>query len=287
MGTNINRIKANILGFDSRSHPAWNPTVSFSDRTKDMPLYFLEFNHHSKDSDTQSVTVTHYAPHRVEMMALATIIDSCGDRPVVCDIGCGNGFIGSLLANEGVTVFGVDDRSYKQPQIDMLYDQSCYRVIKSSLAELPEPFDVAFCAWMSPGINLIPSLAARHPKLIVHLFSPDQQPDGTPTTGTSTAYSPPDGYQAHVGWRSTVPDNYFIPMANLAGLDLSGNTRKNRFVLVHVRDDLSSRVHAALPSGFVAGYNWDLERNFINEVRRDRRLEEWVIRDERIFSDPA
>ena len=74
--TSSEQIISNILYFQSKKHPAWDTTEPFSKRIHNLPLYFLEFNHHERDQETQSVTVTHYVPCRSEMMALAEIIKS-------------------------------------------------------------------------------------------------------------------------------------------------------------------------------------------------------------------
>ena len=263
----VRRMLGNILRFQSYDHPAWDQQASFGTRIKDLPLYFLEFNHTGKDKDTQSVTVTHYAPRRAEMMALAHLIRSCGDNLQVCDIGCGNGFLGSLLAREGVKVFGIDDRSYKQPQIPNFFDSECYRVIETSLADLDIPFDVALCAWIEPNANLTPLIVDTKPALIIHILSPDRQTDGTPTTGTQSAYTRPEDYYPVAAWRTELPQDYFLPLTRIVSANLESNSRKTGSVFIYARRDIRPLTFVS-PRSFSDWYDWDHERHFIDGLRR-------------------
>lgn len=268
--TNAERILQNILQFQSMNHSAWDPEEEFSVRIKDLPLYYLEFNHPRRNQATQSVTVTHYVPCRREMMALSQIVRAFNQDFRICDVGCGNGFLGSLLAREGLNVFGIDDRSYKQPQISSFYDRKCYEILETSLSDPKISFDGAFCSWMTPGTNLTPEIIAKKPYLIIHVFSPDRQSNGSPTTGVPEAYVYPVRYKLIAGWVSKVPRDYFLPLNS----NLSGNLRKTRVVCVYAHVDLNpiARIH---PFDFVGTYDWDIERNFIDQLRMSGGLEPW------------
>jgi hypothetical protein len=212
------------------------------------------------------------------LRALADIIRSYGSDLQVCDIGCGNGFLGTLLAREGVRGFGIDDRSYKQPQIPYFYDQECYRIIETALRDLTIGFDVAMCAWMSLGSNLTPEITVRNPVLIVQIFSKDKSPDGSLITGTVDAYRCPKNYRFLTGWETNVPANYFMPLVEEGiGLRMYENPFRNRSLNVYLRQDVDS-LPVASPLDYSERYDWDLEREFINSLRRRRGLAECLLR---------
>jgi len=263
--------KNNICQFEKKNHPAWKQSEKFTNRINNLPLYWLEFNHPGKNEKTQSVTVTHYVPCRTEIMVLSKIIKSFNKDFKVCDIGCGNGFLGSLLAREGVKVFGIDDRSYNQPQIKSFLDKECYKIIETSLSDLKIPFDVAFCSWMTPGTNLMPQIIAKKPSLIIHVFSPDRQRNGTPTTGTQEANKCTSDYRLIVGWRTVFPKDYFIPLNEIYGLKFTENVQKIRIVNIFAHKKLKL-IDCISDLDITSFYDWDVERNFINQFRIDKGL---------------
>lgn len=267
----LETIYQNIIQFDKKNHPAWNKNLEFSLRIQNLPLYFLIFNHCSRDSKTQSVTISHYVPCRNEMIALSRIIKEYSNNFIVCDIGCGNGFLGSLLAREGLNVFGIDDRSYKQPQNKTFYDKKCYNIINTSLFELSVPFDVAFCSWMQPNINLTPKILNKNPKILIHIFSPDIRNNGTPTTGTNIAYECPRNYLLLCEWKSDIPKNYFSPIKT-KNIDLCNNVFMRNRVRIYVHKDLDLIPNVS-PQDFEENYDWDIERNFINKIRQHLGLD--------------
>jgi len=268
---NLENTKRRIIEFERKIHPAWDEMKDFGTRISNLPLYFLEINHHEKDNQTQSVTITHYVPCKKEMVALAKTIQSFDDNFVVCDIGCGNGFLGSLLAREKVNVFGIDNRSYRQPQIYSFYDNQCYNILTSNLSDEDVNFDVAFCSWMTPGLNLTPLIVEKDPKLIIHIFSPDRQPDGSQTTGTLEAYLPPPNYTFLAGWNSFMPKDFFLPLRIKTGLNLAVSQQKIMAVVIYAHRDLK-RVETISPSDLSEYYDWDLEKEFINKMRKKMGL---------------
>ncbi len=274
----LNKIKENIISFQIKIHPAWNENNSFLERIRELPLYFLEFNHNSRIDEVHSVTVTHYVPHRIELITLSKIINSIGNNVHVCDIGCGNGFIGSLLGREGVSIFGIDDHSYKQPQISRFIDKQHYSITEKTLDSEDVQFDVAFCGWMSPYTNLTPSILLKEPKLIIHIYSPDRQKDGSLITGTTEAYQCPDNYSRLIEWSSVLPENYFLPLGSITDLQgLTPNPRKDRRVLLYIRNDIKNiRNYNPLENNGL--YYWDIERMLINQIRYNLGLPQNVIK---------
>jgi len=269
----IDQLHSNLCDFYYRRHPAWNSDLKFSERLSNLPLYYLIFSHHSRDKDRHSVTATHYVPRRQEMMVLAKIIKSYGEKLKVCDIGCGNGFLGSMLAREGMEVFGIDDRSYKQPLIPNFYDKDCYNVIETSLESLEINFDIALCSWMVPGTNLTKTILDKKPLLIIHFFSPDMQGDGTPTTGMPKAYECPVGYKFLTGWMNVIPVNFFYPYKQIPILvqfyKEKQLTLKSELMLngvkVFVRNNLET-LQPSLPPISTELYPWEEDIDLINHL---------------------
>lgn len=273
---NIDLIKARIVSFDQKTHHAWDVRKSFNKRIKDMPLYFLVVNQHEKDNKVQSVTVTHYVPCRSEMMALAEIIKSYGSNLQICDIGCGNGFLGSLLAREGLNVFGIDDHLHNQPQIPIFMDKDYYSFKKKKLQDPDVTFDVGFCSWMNSKLNLTPQIVEKNPKMIIHIFSSNRQNNGTPTTGVPDAYYPPGNYQFLIGWETILPSDFFKPIRDRTQLRLIENQQGINLVFVYVRKDLKP-IQSITPLDFKGHYDWDIERNFINKLRKKDDLKKWIM----------
>ena len=99
-----------ISEFQHRLHPAWNEGLPFSRRIADLPLYALEFNNPDR-KESDGPTIAHYAPSRSEIATIAALCLQLGSQTTLLDVGCGNGFIGSLIASEGLRTVGIDDWS--------------------------------------------------------------------------------------------------------------------------------------------------------------------------------
>ncbi len=265
-----------IVAFQRYRLPVWNEASTFEERIARLPLYALEFNHPDRDSNSHGPTIAHYAPDRREVIALAEIIRSIGTDPRILDIGCGNGFIGSLLAREGLSVTGIDDHSWRRPQIPCLYDQQMYELrAPVSLWEFRDKFTVAFCSWMVPGSNLTSTLIARDPALIIHVYSPSPGHGGMRETGTNDAYCLPDKYRRLGSWAACTPENFFSDI--VPALQKKDSTV--RIVEMWCREDVEDvRFFAPTESENSDPYYWDFERSKLNEIRRERGLACFEIR---------
>ena len=176
-----------------------------------------------------------------------------------------------MLAREKLNAYGIDDRSHKQPQIYNFYDNQCYEVRRATISDKDVNFDVAFCSWMTPGLNLTPMIVEKKPKLIIHILSPDRQPDGSPTTGTIEAYLPPPEYSFLTGWNSFMPKDFFLPLRVKTNLNLAVSEQKLMVVVIYAHKD-SGDIDKTSPLDFSEYYGWDLEREFINNMRQEMGL---------------
>lgn len=265
-----------ISAFQLHQSPAWDEARTFDERIGRLPLYALEFNNHDRDNKRHGPTIAHFAPDRREMIALANTIRSIGSSPRVLDIGCGNGFIGSLLAREGVSVTGIDDHSWRQPQIAHFYDPQLYSLrAPQSLEDFNDHFDVAFCSWMLPDSNLTPLLVARKPALIIHIYTPHLEGSGRRQTGTDAAYMCPEGYRRLGAWATLTPENFFWDILP----DPIRKIADTRIVETWCRDDVEDAILSQPTELETANpYHWDAERNTLNAIRLRRGLAPFEIR---------
>lgn len=253
-----------IIAFQKHKHPAWDDSLPFYSRIEGLPLHCLEFENPDRNPLKFGPTICHYPPRRSEIRAIALTCKSIGPDPQILDIGCGNGFLGSLLAHEGLRVTGIDDLSWKPPQISKLCDQDCYEFITPlSFENFKKDFDVAFCSWMVPGTNLTKEIITRNPSLIIHVFSKHIQNDGRQETGLKEAFICPAGYHVVGGWKAETPRDFF------SGIDsrLTSNPTKVRYVEIWRRED-AGPIEFLHPLQFNDKYYWDIEREELNRIRK-------------------
>lgn len=138
-------------------------------------------------------------------MPEATATQATAGQPTVCDLRCGNGFIGSLLANEGVRVIGVREPTAKLNQIPDFYDFLRYEMRALPIADIDFAFDVAFSSWMPSEINDTPRILQHSPKLIVYIHTDHvDASSGRRQTGTAEAFVKlPDRYKLIDQWSVT------------------------------------------------------------------------------------
>jgi hypothetical protein len=257
-----------ISAFQRRLHPAWNEGLEFSQRIADLPLYALEFNNCDR-RESDGPTIAHYAPSRSEIATISRLCSQLGlSQPTLLDVGCGNGFIGSLIAREGLRTVGIDDWSWPRPQIQAFYDPKCYELrAPCELSLFADHFDVAICSWMLPNANLTGEIVRLKPALLIHVWSPDRSADGNPTTGCTGAYKLPVGYRHLAAWAATTPPDYFHALDPR----LTGNGTQIRLVEIWRREDVPTLSFAGLVS-VDDEYPWQQDRAMLNAVRKSRGL---------------
>jgi hypothetical protein len=249
-----------IFAFQQKLHPAWNETLSFDERIKDLPLHYLVFSNPDRDPKLLGPTIAPYYPLHGEIRALAHYIKQVAHHPVVCDLHPGNGFIGSLLAREGVKVIGVRDAKAKPNQIKDFYDGACYEMREARCAPIGFPFDVAFSSWMPAGINLTPQIVRYAPKLIIFMHT-DHVDETTcsPQTGTPEAFRDlPARYRLIAEWDVTRPRDMFREIWP----DLSPNIEETRRVKIYA-DTPFHHLHAPDADSSGEKYPWENELDVI------------------------
>lgn len=219
-----------IFEFQQRLHPAWNPDLPFAERIRGLPLHYLVFSNGDRDPKQYGPTVAPYYPLREEMRKIAYYARAVTKQPLIADLHGGNGFVGSLLAREGVRVISLRDPAAKPNQILDFRDPTCTELHNGSVQTIDFPFDVAFSSWMPPGINLTPAILRHEPKLIVYVHTDhiDASSD-RPQTGAPEAFSElPTRYRLLDHWSITRPADLFHDIWP----DLSGNIAETRHVKI-------------------------------------------------------
>lgn len=243
-----------IVEFQERKHPAWDPEQPFDERIRNLPLHYLIFSNADRDPAKYSHTVAPYYPLHEETRKIAAYARLVADEPVIADLHAGNGFVGSLIAREGVRVIGVRDPQAKPNQIEDFYDEDCYEVCRMALMDIDFPFDVAFSSWMPANENWTPVILRHKPKLIVFVYTEHIDNSGRPQTGTPEAFtSLPDNYRPIDAWSLTRPRD----VLHEVWPDLTSNIEETRHVRIYAAEPYHD---IQLPEDFDFGEPYDWER---------------------------
>ncbi len=203
----------NIISFQEKEHLAWNQALTFADRIKDLPLHYLVFSNADRDPEKCGPTIAHYYPLRRELQTIAEYCKKTSKIPVVIDAHARNGFIGSLLAREGLNVIGLRDNEDKPNQITHFFDESCYNMRDINLNQIDFPVDVIFSSWMPNGTDITDDIIRLKPKLIVYVYTEhtNNQETAINQTGVEGAFGEnlPDNYQEIDHWEITRKENMF------------------------------------------------------------------------------
>lgn len=221
-----------IIGFQERDHAAWKPQLPFADRIKGLPLHYLMFSNADRNPATHGPTVAHFYPLRHEMYALAQYAKKVATKPVVVDAHARNGFIGSLLAREGVQVIGMRNPAEKLNQIEDFFDPKCYEMRTGTLANVDFPVDVVLSAWMPSGDDITAEIERIGPKLVVYVFTDHKEP------GTDRRQTGSDGaFGEHLSARYRLLDAWSVTrerdLLREVWPDLTGNIAETRHVRVY------------------------------------------------------
>ncbi len=245
-----------IMSFQEKEHPAWDEERPFSERIKALPLHYLIFSCADRDPAKFGPTAANYYPIRDELRVIAHCARQVAKNPVICDLHPGNGFIGSLLAREGVSVIGVRDPAAKPNQIKNFHDKDFYDMREMKISDIDFPFDVAFSSWMPSGVNVTPEIIKHKPKLIVYVYTDHTDDEGNRQTGTKEAYTDlPDNYRIIAEWEVTRPKD----LLREVWPDLTPNIEETRHTRIYADGpyqgiDVTNIQHAT-------PYDWEEEVN--------------------------
>ena len=258
-----------IFEFQQKLHPAWNAELPFDERIKSLPLHYLVFSAADRDPKLFAPTVSPYYPLHEEMRKIAWYARRVVQQPLVCDICCGNGFIGSLLAREGIKVIGVRDPEARPNQIADFYDPVGYEIRSAKCTDIDFAFDVAFSSWMPSGENLTPEIVKHTPKLIVYIHTDHvNEETGAAQTGTADAFRQlPARYKLIDEWSVVRPADMFYEIWP----DLSRNMEETRHVKVYADEPWHDLAYSASAENSEV-YNWENELEIINLALEARSM---------------
>ncbi|HHH35695.1 MAG TPA: hypothetical protein ENK48_02565 [Gammaproteobacteria bacterium] len=245
-----------IVAFQERLHPAWDAGKPFDERIRDLPLHALIFSNPDRDPATHAHTVAPFYPLREEMRQIAHCARQVAEQPVVCDFHSRNGFLGSLLGREGVSVIGIHDPADKPNQIPDFYDEAVFTRSAADYQSVDFAFDVAFSAWMPAGHNRTPEIVQYRPKLIVFIHTDHiDESSGRPQTGTMAAFRElPPHYRLVAAWSITRPRD----LLHEIWPDLTPSIEETRHVKIYADEpwhgiDVGAELPPATP------YDWENE----------------------------
>jgi hypothetical protein len=241
-----------IIAFQEKQHPAWNTALPFHQRLEGLPLHYLLFSNPDRDPAKFGPTVAHYYPLAEEMVKISRYLKTLSDHPVVCDQFPGNGFIGSLLANEGINVIGLQKNIPKPNQIKSFYDTTCYRFSDTSLDKIE--CDGVFTSWPPSGINPTSEILLCDPKIIVYIYTNHVEP-GTQNrqTGTDNMFDEINArYRLLDSWSVTKPKDLLFEIWP----DMTRNIEETRHTRIYLRTDHEPMDKISSVSSFKL-YDWE------------------------------
>ena len=243
-----------IIDFQEKTHHAWNQNLSFDARIKNLPLHNLIFSNPDRDPTKFSATVAPFYPLREELQKIAFYVKQLSDKPIVCDYFPGNGFIGSLLAREGVDVFGFQGREEDilPNQIESFFDAEHFSFQNKPLAQLQ--FDAALIAWPPSDTNPSEALASRNTKLIIYVFTNhvDQNTDQRQTGSEAMLTTLGKDYHLIDSWDVVRPKD----ILHEVWPDMTPSIEETRHVHIYLHNSVDDLQPAnTLPPQ--QGYDWE------------------------------
>lgn len=244
-----------IIAFQEKEHAAWNTDLDYGKRIEGLPLHNLIFSNPDRDPATYGPTVAPYYPLRQEMQKIAAYAKQVSAIPKGLDWYPGNGFIGSLLAREGIQLSGIKKNVEKQYQIVSFSDNNCYQFIEKINPEIS--CDIVFASWVPSQQNPTPSIIDLSPKLIVYVYTEHtDQSSGKRQTGSDDMF---DGLTEHYDLLDTWSVNRPKDVLHEVWPDMTPSIEETRITKVYLRKDCKAdKIHSIDGCN---GYDWEQELN--------------------------
>ena len=242
-----------IISFQEKEHPAWNSKLDYAQRIAGLPLHYLVFSNPDRDPEKFGPTVAPYYPLHEEMQKIAAYAKQLSSKPRGIDWFPGNGFIGSLLAREGISIYGIRDNVIKQNQITSFFDQDCYSFIDKT--DVQANYEVVFASWIPSNLNPTPDILNQSPKIIVYVYTDHvNQNTGDRQTGSNDMFDElVNDYYLLDSWTVNRPKD----LLHDPWPDMTPSIEENRITKVYVRKDCKLDKITQLESAPV--YDWEKE----------------------------
>jgi len=240
-----------IIAFQEKDHPAWNDSLEFSARIKDLPLHNLIFSNPDRDPNLNGPTIATYYPLREEMQKLAQYAKQISSQPMAYDWYPGNGFIGSLLAQEGLSVTGIKNNTIKDNQITSFFDKNCYQF--TDRTNISESCDLVLASWMPPQANPTHEILKLNPRLIAYIYTEHvDQSSGQRQTGTDDMFDVLDeDYVLVDAWSVHRPQN----LLHEIWPDMTPSIEETRITRVYATKDTGiKKIESIEPD---SPYDWE------------------------------
>jgi hypothetical protein len=240
-----------IIAFQEKEHAAWKESMAFSERIKGLPLHNLIFSNPDRDSNVYGPTIAAYYPLREELQKLSNYAKQVSPNPVVYDWYPGNGFIGSLLAQEGLSVTGISNNVVKDNQIKSFFDNTCYQF--TDRQNVSGSCDLVLASWIPPQVNPTPDILNLSPRLIAYVYTEHvDQGNGQRQTGTDDMFTALDkDYFLIDSWSVHRPQN----LLHEIWPDMTPSIEETRITRVYAtRDANVSKIESLEPESL---YDWE------------------------------
>ncbi len=243
-----------IIGFQEKDAACWDEAKPFEQRIAELPLHYLIFSNPDRNPASHGPTVNHYYPLRWEMRTLANYARLLAPYPRVLDVHGRNGFIGSLLAREGVSVLGLVDPDDKPNQIENFYDAEVYQRQTGRLSDYAGAVDLLLSSWMPSGDDISADVLRLKPGLVVYIYTDHDDADsGQRQTGSDGAFGEnlTDEYRLLDSWQVVRQRD----LLKEVWPDLTGNIEEVRQVRIYAHDSVPEIQPQRVEEG--EGYAWE------------------------------
>ena len=159
--------------------------------------------------NNKQAKVSFFLPKKEEIETIIEIAKQISKRekPVILDIGCGNGFLAYLLAKTNkVEVIGID------PNSDLIEESIQKGIYKSknlklevgdskSAIKYKDKVDIVINSWMPSGVDFTKDIKKINPKAIVYIRYKDKEKMTGKQFGLFQSYNPGLHYHLFLRWR--------------------------------------------------------------------------------------
>ncbi|WP_455365305.1 hypothetical protein [Kaarinaea lacus] len=253
METFTNDMFNRIIAFQEKDHSAWNTTLDFAARIQGLPLHNLVFSNPDRDPTLYGPTIAAYYPLREEMQKLAAYAKQIAAAPLAYDWFPGNGFIGSLLAREGLSVIGIQDNNVKDNQIASFFDKEVYQFCGRN--DVAANCDVVLASWIPSQVNPTPEIVALRPKMIAYVYTEHvDESTGRRQTGSDDMFDALiDNYRLLDTWTVHRPKN----LLHEIWPDMTPSIEELRITRVYVANDMPVEKLHSIESK--PPYDWEID----------------------------